>query len=412
MIHPSAEEIAYMEAHVDDDRRLWFVGINAACLAVGYLAVTLRFLSRSKIGTNLGLDDWLIGLALLFLTGHTGCLFVAVRFGMGRHAILVNDLKSLAVVTLVAQTFYNLCISTIKLSILSLYGRIFNRTTGWFTPTLHISALFVVLYTIPQCVTYVFRCVPVESLWTDYGPGFKVYCINFQAVIVSFGIINIVTDWYILALPLPVVVGLKLERRTKWSICSLFMIGGLVCVISIIRLIYARRVETADPSWDFAPIAMISSLEGSSGILAACMPTWRPLFKFLRQGITSYFSSKNRSRSTSCNEMGVGFGNTTTVRKSRARSRSRVRSAGPGIQGSSLGVVLGGKRSETSTSGSSVENMLKLAEIEMSDRDSKSLTSGSPRELSRSNSETNPGRSTSPASSNKGVRQTRREEHW
>ena len=69
-----------------------------------------------------------------------------------------------------------------------------------------------------------------------------------RLVIVSFGIINILTDWYILALPLPIVLGLKLEPRTKWSICSLFMIGGLVCIISIVRLVYSRRVGSADPS--------------------------------------------------------------------------------------------------------------------------------------------------------------------
>ncbi|KAF2176569.1 hypothetical protein K469DRAFT_399965 [Zopfia rhizophila CBS 207.26] len=239
---PSHEDIAYMLAHEDDDRRLWFIGVNAACLGVAYVAIGLRFLCRYRVGTKAGWDDWLIMIAGFLVTGHVACLFQTVKFGMGRHAVPhVTDIKGFALTALIAQTFYNLAIPAVKLSILSLYSRIFHRTTGWFTPTLYVTALFVFLYTIPQCFAYIFQCVPIESLWRDLGPGMKVYCINFKAVIIVFGIINIVTDWWILALPIPVVLGLRMEKRTKWSLCALFLLGGFVCVISIIRLLLRSR---------------------------------------------------------------------------------------------------------------------------------------------------------------------------
>jgi len=63
MLHPSPADIEFMKKHIDDDRRPWFVGANAGCLLLAYLAVALRLLSRWKIGTKIGLDDWLIGLA-------------------------------------------------------------------------------------------------------------------------------------------------------------------------------------------------------------------------------------------------------------------------------------------------------------------------------------------------------------
>jgi hypothetical protein len=82
---------------------------------------------------------------------------------------------------LVAQTCYNLCIATVKLSILCLYARIFQRTHGWFRPTLYVAGLFVFSYTIPQCFVYILQCMPISSLWTEYGPGNTVVCINFKA---------------------------------------------------------------------------------------------------------------------------------------------------------------------------------------------------------------------------------------
>jgi hypothetical protein len=208
-----------------------------------------------------------------------------------------------------------------------------------------------------------------------------------KAVIVAFGVLNIVTDWFILFLPIPVVWGLQLERRAKWSISSLFAVGFFTCIISIVRLFYSRRVDnTTDPSWDYVHISLISSIECAAGILAACMPTWRPLFKFLRHGINGYFSDKNKST----DNLNMSYGNTTRVGRGgwaervRARSKSRSRSRGgarsdhrgigasvPGVPGL-RGIV--GKRSESSMSGESVENMLKSTEIEMISQ----TTTGSP----------------------------------
>jgi hypothetical protein len=117
---------------------------------------------------------------------------------MGRHIIFVADAKSFAIVNatypqhyfrpanicqtaLVAQTFYHVCIATIKLSIICLYGRIFQLSVPWFRPTLVATGVFLILVMVPQCLTYLLRCVPVDSLWTDYGPKAKILCINFQA---------------------------------------------------------------------------------------------------------------------------------------------------------------------------------------------------------------------------------------
>ncbi|KAF2262580.1 hypothetical protein CC78DRAFT_545766 [Lojkania enalia] len=372
MLHPTPADIEYMLARVGEDRRQWLVGGNVASLVLVFLSVGLRILSRVKIGTRVGLDDWLICLAATLASGHIISQFVAVSLGMGRHAVLVTDIKALAICNLIAQMCYNLCIPTIKLSILSLYGRIFHRTTGWFTPTLYISASFIFLYTIPSVFTYLFRCLPIESLWTDLGPQRKISCINFQAgadtqaVIIAFGTINILTDWWVLLLPLPVVINLQLEKRAKWSICSLFLIGGFVCVVSIIRLVYARKVDSVDPSWDFSPIALISSIECASGILAACMPTWRPLFKFLHHGINS-IRSNNKSgfgNGEDISELGTGGSRSRSKRRTKRYSTAAMRME------HNMGSSMLGKRSDTTTSSASTENILatKTVEIELAER--------------------------------------------
>jgi hypothetical protein len=215
-----------MRAHASDDKRTGFILLNAIFLAIAYCAVALRYLSRHRQGTKIGKDDVLITVALILVTGHAVCLCVATHFGMGRRGIFVTEIKSLAITATIAQCFYNSSIPCIKLSILFIFGLIFQRTTGWFTPSLYITGIFVFAYSFAQVFVYLLRCVPISSLWTP-NEAVHAVCLNFRTAIIVFGIINIVTDWVILALPIPVVVGLRMETRTKWTLCGLFVWGGL-----------------------------------------------------------------------------------------------------------------------------------------------------------------------------------------
>ncbi|PVH97047.1 hypothetical protein DM02DRAFT_686096 [Periconia macrospinosa] len=306
MAPPSPEQLRYMREHIDDDRRPMILGLQSGFLILGFLSVALRFGSRIKIGARLQADDWLIFIAVKYrgpsdiwmspfrmqssvsLCGHATACMSTVQWGMGRHVILVTDRASMSKTSLAATSFYSCTLVFTKLSILALYHRIFHLTRGW-VPTLWGIAVFVIVLGIVQPLVYIFQCIPVSALWTE-GPD-SIRCVKFGLAIVLLGSIHIITDWVILLLPIPVVLGLQLNQRAKWMICSLFAVGGVVCIISIVRLVKAISINMVDPSWDNVPIQVLSTVEGSAGILAACMPTWRPLFRFVGQGINHYFSN-------------------------------------------------------------------------------------------------------------------------
>ncbi|PVH97155.1 hypothetical protein DM02DRAFT_598020, partial [Periconia macrospinosa] len=285
MAHPTPEQEAYMRAHIHEDRRHYVIGMHSGFLVLGVLSVILRFLSRIKIGAKLGKDDWLILIALVSLAGHAIPCMVIVRFGVGRHVLLISDPQGIALANLVGATAYSLTLMFTKLSILALYHRIFSLTRGWM-PTLYTIAGFVIALGLIQPFVYIFQCIPISATWEGIE---NAKCINFGLAIIILGAIHIVTDWLLLFLPIPVVLGLQLSNRVKASICSLFMVGAVVCIISIIRLQRAHEIGgTTDPTWTYVPIQALTTVEGAIGILAACMPTWRPLFRFLGQGVSSY----------------------------------------------------------------------------------------------------------------------------
>jgi hypothetical protein len=94
---------------------------------------------------------------------------------------------------------------------------------------------------------------------------------------------NIITDVATTILPLPVFKSLNLPKRQRYILMGVFGMGGVVCLISVLRLssLYTISIST-DVSWDNPLAAIWSSTEVNVGILCSCLPT-------LKGCLTRYF---------------------------------------------------------------------------------------------------------------------------
>ncbi|KAI4260462.1 MAG: hypothetical protein L6R42_004053 [Xanthoria sp. 1 TBL-2021] len=107
-------------------------------------------------------------------------------------------------------------------------------------------------------------------------------------------IANLLTDILILAMPIPIVWSLQLDRHKKIGVCGLFLLGGFVCIASIMRFYYLESVgKGADPTWDNVDVTIWSTVEPCIGVVCACLPIMGP---FLRTHILSFSTSVLRSR--------------------------------------------------------------------------------------------------------------------
>lgn len=121
---------------------------------------------------------------------------------------------------------------------------------------------------------------------------------------------NIATDIATALLPLPVTKSLNLPKRQRYILMSVFGLGGIICLISIIRFhsLYAIAISD-DPSWDNPLAALWAVLEATVGIIASCLPTLKGL-------VTRYFP--NLFSSTIAGSRGGGGGGGGDVELSRA----------------------------------------------------------------------------------------------
>jgi hypothetical protein len=113
-------------------------------------------------------------------------------------------------------------------------------------------------------------------------------------------VINITTDVLFAILPIPVVLKLQINKRTKASLIVVLSLGFFACVAGILK---ARlQVKLPDmPDQGFENWFNIwYMLELCFGILAASLPTLKPLFSAVLEGTLSRLGgSRSRSRNTS-----------------------------------------------------------------------------------------------------------------
>ena len=122
----------------------------------------------------------------------------------------------------VGACIYNFNILTVKLSFLYFYRRLFPQSS--FKVALLAIGAFIISSSVAFLFLDILQCVPPASQWE---PAVKGKCVNFTAVVLAAGVINVVTDFAILLLPMPVLWNLKVSGARKRMIICTFMLGGL-----------------------------------------------------------------------------------------------------------------------------------------------------------------------------------------
>lgn len=112
-----------------------------------------------------------------------------------------------------------------KIGILGFYLRVFPskkfRTICWVTIAVCVA------YIPAFCLTTIFHCHPISYIWTSWTGESLGSCVNFNAFAWAHAIINIILDFFIMALPLPQIWGLNMGQRKRIMLLLMFCVGTL-----------------------------------------------------------------------------------------------------------------------------------------------------------------------------------------
>ncbi|KAF2962768.1 hypothetical protein GQX73_g10803 [Xylaria multiplex] len=249
---------------------------------IALICAVLRVWCRWANGVGLWLDDWLMLLALAFATGLSANLLWWIPRGLGRHVQTFgpNVQEDWAIGLFTAELTYTGVIVFVKFSILALYWRIFNKNSSIKLPVA-ILTFTVGAWGIAVFLLTLLQCIPTRGFWDK---SIKAACnVDSQKFLFGISIPNILIDVSLLALPIPYVVRLNVSKNQKRVLVSIFLLGGFVCIASILRLVAVVTESTGpDISWNLINQAIWAVVEADFAIISACLPTLRPFWLAIR----------------------------------------------------------------------------------------------------------------------------------
>ncbi|KAL4797004.1 hypothetical protein BDV19DRAFT_377751 [Aspergillus venezuelensis] len=258
------------------------------------LSTSFRLWAELRPGrSGLAFDDLLMVWATAVSVGLCiSGLVYGPPYGMGRHiaALDEEDVKTFMMGDYIFSHFYDFAIASTKLSVLALYYRIFPKPH--FRRVVILTAVFVVMWLTAMELVLGFQCRPIQRFWDLDVDG---ECFNLVAFSYFTNITNLVTDLWILVLPLPIIMRLHISRDKKIGLSLLFSVGLATCTVSAARLSVVVSQGSDDFTWASVPLGILSVWEPLGGILCANLPiSYKPLSAAFRK-VTGQ-SSSERSR--------------------------------------------------------------------------------------------------------------------
>ncbi|KAL3459349.1 hypothetical protein BJX64DRAFT_301446 [Aspergillus heterothallicus] len=294
----------------------WYI-----CTIVACVFLIARLCVRWQLLKRLYVDDLLVTLAALCLISDLAIQHYMFDQGMSEMAnTTITEKINMMKMIIPGSTLYVTSLWLIKASMVVFYKRLADRTRYQliYNITLgFLGATWLVLF-----FDIVFKCYPPDRQWKGLlDPQLtcpeKPSTINYWLTI----LFNIFSDVFIICLPIAQVARLKMPRKQKWGVISVFLLGGLVVITSIIRAVYSHRNEQMIT-------CTVSMIETAIAIIASCLPVLRTLFFGSHSGTGSY--SKRRGY-----ELSASGGPHTGAHSQKGRTTVSVSQTGTGVRGES-----------------------------------------------------------------------------
>jgi len=119
-----------------------------------------------------------------------------------------------------------------------------------------------------------------------------------ESVILAQAIISIVSDFTFALYPILILWNVKIKTKDKIGLCALMGLGLITGACCIVRTVLNNQALAADSSYGGITNWMWRLFEVQLGIIAACIPTLVPGYKWTRRQISSRSHTTSASKPT------------------------------------------------------------------------------------------------------------------
>ncbi|KAI9843103.1 MAG: hypothetical protein M1838_002859 [Thelocarpon superellum] len=154
------------------------------------------------------------------------------------------------------------------------------------------------------------RCIDqVRVLLLAYEPGRRKLNSSQAGLYYANGAISILTDAFIIVLPITIVWSLRINNQERSVIIFMFAMRAFVIVTSIVRLAYlSSYLSSSDQTFDNVNFSICTQIDMNLSIVTACLPLLKPFLDKIPSGVMDirhaflvgnsevYYSDPNNSR--------------------------------------------------------------------------------------------------------------------
>ncbi|KAI1143954.1 integral membrane protein [Hypoxylon sp. FL0543] len=268
--------------YVNPDTR-GHTGSIVGFLMAGLVTITLaiRLYARKCLTRGFGLDDVFIILAYFPATAFTIIGVIAeVQLQWNRHTwdVETNLIEPGLQLMFANQMLFDAATTLTKFSILT---QLYRLTTASRDRKMTIAALISMAVVGLSCFVFfmvsLFQCTPLSDFWKLSAEPQN--CINQGAHLMAANIINTVTDWVVVLLPIKTALGLNIPTKQISMVIFLFGVGIIASSAGIARSYFTSKLTTDfDVVWNSWLSWFCSDIELNLGIICASIPATKPFF--------------------------------------------------------------------------------------------------------------------------------------
>ncbi|GCB25758.1 hypothetical protein AAWM_08643 [Aspergillus awamori] len=260
------------------------------------LVLWLRCYVRGYLLRRFNAEEYIITVAWLCAVGVLVCFVLEAQHGVGRFSKDITDEDEQVLSKLV---YYHSLIVMVGLSLVKISLAVFLRrfSSSLLSKALVGSIIFLVAFTIACGLTLILQCIPVAAAWdTSLRPHARCFDSDtYTAIGLWNSITNLVTDVIFATLPIPLFIGIQVNWRTKFSLIGVLSLGYLACVAGIVKIVSQVNVLKEQNMYRHDTFMIWNCAELNVAILAACLPSLKPLLKSVLDGTRSLTTGRRNA---------------------------------------------------------------------------------------------------------------------
>ncbi|MCJ1454868.1 hypothetical protein MMC28_005221 [Mycoblastus sanguinarius] len=273
------------------------VACNVALLVVSVLIVAARIVSRTVLTDwRLGWDDWTMVLALIGTAIFASFVIITTHFGLGKHIWDVPLSTYTPQYLWWIMATFAACPASyyfVKISILLFYLRVFQ---------LQAKLRYIIYFLFAYCTIYYwvafFSIIGLCNVKNrSWDITLQENCFADARLTLTIGGLDLVADVLILAFPVPMVLKLRITWAQRIYLLFVFLAGILASAACAMRVALAAQSRgTTDATMAQYHVVTLFCIEHYLALIAACMPTLGPLFRWLRPSYWKHVQIGHKTR--------------------------------------------------------------------------------------------------------------------